>query len=259
MGSQLYAIFLKRHLPWWLHIASCKPKNQGQLPSLVADIYDAGIETMFGLDIIRQAADVKLDTSLREALEAALNEHFAVVLRCLPRLFESYVQAVKRYKGALFSQGSNQVAGYLIEQVQRASMAFYGSCDVLARSSADDASWRCRVSLLDVVEKENLLHGKDEEAKALLRGDGDLASQALVATRDGSYLQLSILVCPHSMLSPSEKHAERCESAVKILATLTRIDYDLMSPSFAVVFPRLASVRDSCLVRYLRLIWSSFR
>ena len=107
MGSQLYAIFLKRHLPWWLHIASCKPKNQGQLPSLVADIYDAGIETMFGLDIIRQAADVKLDTSLREALEAALNEHFAVVLRCLPRLFESYVQAVKRYKGALFSQGSN--------------------------------------------------------------------------------------------------------------------------------------------------------
>ncbi len=171
------------------------------MPSLVADIYDAGIETMFGLEIIRQAADHKLDTGLAEALDAASKEHSAVVLRCLPRLFESYVQSVKRHKGALFSQGSNQASGYLTEQVQRASMAFYATCDGLARSGADDVSWQTRVSLLEVVEKENLLSTKDEEAKALLRGDGDSAVEALAAARDGSYRHLPVLVEPHSMLS----------------------------------------------------------
>ncbi|KAI0724331.1 Urb2/Npa2 family-domain-containing protein [Cerioporus squamosus] len=235
--KKLYTIFLKRYLPSWLHLASCKPTSPGQLPSLVAEIYDAGIETMFGLDIIRQAADHKLDTNLSEALEAASKEHSEVVLRCLPRIFESYVQTVKRHKGALFSQGSNQASGYLTEQVQRASMAFYAACDALARSGADDVSWQCRTSLLDVVERENLLSMKDEEAKALLRGDGDLAIEALAAARD-------------------EQRAARTECAVKILATLTRIDYDLMSTSFAAVFPRLAAVNgtvDSA-VQFLKLV-----
>ncbi|TFK90203.1 hypothetical protein K466DRAFT_574360 [Polyporus arcularius HHB13444] len=235
--KKLYTIFLKRYLLWWLHLASWKPKSEAQLPSLVADIYDAGIETMFGLDIIRQAADHKLDTGLAEALEAASKEHSAVVLRCLPRLFESYVQSLKRHKGALFSQGSNQASGYLTEQVQRASMAFYATCDGLARSGTDDVSWQTRVSLLEVVEKENLLSTKDEEAKALLRGDGDLAVEALAAARD-------------------EQHAARTESAVKVLATLTRIDYDLISTSFAVLFPRLASVKGTVFsaLQFLRLV-----
>ncbi|RPD63168.1 hypothetical protein L227DRAFT_573006 [Lentinus tigrinus ALCF2SS1-6] len=237
---KLYAIFLRQYLPWWLHLASCKPKSEVQLPSFEDDIYNAGIETMFGLDIIRQAADLKLDTSLLEALEAASREHREVVLRCLPHIFESYVQNLKRYKGALFSQGSNQASGYLSEQVQRASMTFYASCDALARSGADDASWQCRVSLLDVVERENLLSTKDEEAKTLLRGDGDLAIEALATTRD-------------------EQHAARSESVVKILATLTRIDYDLMSTSFAVVFPRLAAIHGSghSALLFLRLVLES--
>lgn len=39
-----------------------------------------------------------------------------------------------------------------------------------------------------------------------------------------------------------ERHATRTDCAVKVLAALTRIDHDLMSASFKVVYPRLLVV-----------------
>lgn len=244
-ASQLYALFLKRYLPYWLRLVAWSCGRGDTLPSLISDIYDAGIETMFGLDIIKQAVDLKQDTILSEALEVASAESSEVLLRCLPRLFESYVQSVKRYKGSLFSQGSNQAPGQFTEQVQRTAMVFYASCNALARIEGDTSSWTCRVALLDVVEKENLLNGNDEGAKALLREDRNLALEGLASTWDGSYLQLPVLAQPHSNPSTLEEAATRTESAVRILAILTRIDYDLMSQSFQLVFPRLVVVRKT--------------
>ena len=155
----------------------------------MSDIYDAGIETMFGLDTIKQAADHKHDTVLTESLEAALGESSDAVFRALPQLFASYIQSVKRHKGALFSQGSNQAPGHITEQVQRATMAFYAGFVSLAHMSVDVPAWQCRVSLLELVEKENLLSPKDEDAKALLRRDGELAIEVLSDAWDGLFLQ----------------------------------------------------------------------
>ncbi|KAI0757227.1 Urb2/Npa2 family-domain-containing protein [Daedaleopsis nitida] len=224
--KKLYTLFLKRYLPFWLRLVADCCRRCGQQPSLVADIYNAGIETMFGLDIIKQTIDHRQDTALSEALTTASAEHSGLILRTLPRLFESYVQNVKRHKGSLFSQGSNQAPGHVTEQVQREAMVFYASCASLARSEVDNASWRCRVALLEVVEKENLLNMRDEEAKGLLRKEGDLAVEGLACAWD-------------------ERSSSLTESAMRALATLARIDFDLISASLPMVFPRLIATPNT--------------
>ena len=177
-----------------------------------------------------------------EALEAALGDAYEAVLCSLPRLTASYVESVKRHKSALFSQGSGQVAGHITEQVQRATMAFYAGSVSLAQKGADEIAWKCRVSLLEMVEKENLLSPKDEEAKALLRREGDLAVEVLAGAWDGSYLQMCVIIAFTQMKSSLDKRVSRTDCAVKMLTTLTRIDYDLTSPSFVTVYSRMLAV-----------------
>lgn len=144
---------------------------------------------MFGLEILKQTADNKQGWVLSDALEDTLKESPAVLFRSLPRLFAAYVQNVKLHKGALFGQGSSQTPDHITDQVQAAAIAFYATCDALARTTTDDASWQCRVSLLEVVEREGLLNSKDSKAKMLLRQDGDLAVEALATAWDGSYIR----------------------------------------------------------------------
>ncbi|KAI0639184.1 Urb2/Npa2 family-domain-containing protein [Trametes polyzona] len=224
--KQLYTLFLQKHLDSWLRVAMRDGEGEGAVSSLTSDVYDAGIETVLGLDILKPAADQKHESALADSLQRALEAHPGTVLRPLPRLFASYVQTVKRHKGALFGQGSSQAPGQVAEQLQVAAMAFYASCDALARAGEDDEYWRCRVALLEVVERENLLGVKDNDAKALLRQDGDAAVDALGMAWD-------------------EQHIARIDSAVQILSLLTRIDYDLMAVRSAVIFPRLAAIPSS--------------
>ncbi len=172
--------------------------SDGDVPTIVSDVYDAGIETMFGLEIVKQTADNKHDSVLSDALENTLKDSPAAVLRSLPRLFASYVQNVKRHKSALFGQGSSQIPGHLTDQVQAAAMAFYATCNALTRTTMDDASWHCRVSLLEVVEREDLFNSNDNEVRMLLRRDGDLAVEALATAWDGSYIHC--LYPPHAQI-----------------------------------------------------------
>ncbi|KAH9890919.1 Urb2/Npa2 family-domain-containing protein [Cubamyces lactineus] len=235
--KQLYTLFLQKHLKSWLEVATRSWGGQNVRSSLEADMYDAGIETVFVLEVLKPAADQKHDSALVEALERTMQASYEIVLRPLPRLFASYVQTVKRHKSALFGQGSSQVPGQIAYQVQAAAMAFYSNLSTLTRAGGDDDFWRCRVSLLDVVEKENLFNPKDDEARILLRQDGDIAVETLNNAHD-------------------EAHTFRTDSAVQVLALLTRIDYDLMSTSAAVLFPRLVAIPSaiSSTLQYLKLL-----
>ncbi|PIL29586.1 hypothetical protein GSI_08222 [Ganoderma sinense ZZ0214-1] len=231
--KQLYTLFLKKHLSRWVHLVP----SDGDVPPIVSDVYDAGIETMFGLEIVKQTADNKPDSVLSDALENTLKDSPAVVLRSLPRLFASYVRNLKRHKGTLFGQGSSQTSGHVTDQAQTAAMAFYATCNALIRTTTDDASWQCRVSLLEVVEREGLFKSNDNEARTLLRRDGDLAVEALATAWD-------------------EQHAASTDCAVKVLAALARIDHDLMSASFNVVYSRLLVIPNSIssAFQYVRLL-----
>ncbi|KAI9066632.1 hypothetical protein FKP32DRAFT_1589329 [Trametes sanguinea] len=235
--KQLYTQFLQKYLQSWLQVTTRSCEGQDAQPQLVSDIYDAGIDTLFGLDLLKPAADQKHDSALADAFEHILQVSSDIVLRPLPRLFASYVQTIKRHKGALFGQGSNQASGQAADQLQAIAMGFYALCGTLARAVTDDVSWRCRVALLEVVEKENLFNAKDNDAKALLRQDGEVATETLSSAWD-------------------DQHASRTDAAVQILTLLTRIDYDLMSPSSAIVFPRLLAIPASVgsALRYLDLL-----
>ncbi|KAL7285691.1 hypothetical protein ACG7TL_000796 [Trametes sanguinea] len=234
---QLYTLFLQKYLQSWLQVATRMCEGEVAQPQLSSDIYDAGIETLFGLDLLKPAADQKHDSALADAFERILQVSSEIVLRPLPRLFASYVQTIKRHKGALFGQGSNQASGQVADQLQANAMGFYALCSTLARAGTDDVSWRCRVALLEVVEKENLFNAQDNDAKALLRQDGDVAAEWLSSAWD-------------------EQHASRTGAAVQILTLLTRIDYDLMSPTSSIVLPRLLAVPASVAsaLQYLDLL-----
>ncbi|OBZ78847.1 hypothetical protein A0H81_00559 [Grifola frondosa] len=156
----------------------------------------------------------------------------------MPRLFKSYVESIKRYKGALFSQGSNQAPGHISEQVQVTGMAYYAlSNSLLDLNASDERSWRARVKLLEIVETENLFSAKDDEARRLLRQNGDLATEVLVTAW-------------------KEQQQALTNYAVEELSILTRIDYDVMSPALPVIFPRLASIHECSppVLTYLRLL-----
>ena len=185
--QQLYTLFLQKYLKSWLEVATRSWGGQNVRSSLEADMYDAGVETIFGLEVLKPAADQKHDSALVEALERTMQASHEIVLRPLPRLFASYVQTVKRHKSALFGQGSSQVPGQIADQVQAAAMAFYSNLSTLTRAGGDDDFWRCRVSLLDVVEKENLFNPKDDGARILLRQDGDIAVETLNSAHDGQF------------------------------------------------------------------------
>ncbi|KAI0824124.1 Urb2/Npa2 family-domain-containing protein [Trametes gibbosa] len=234
--KQLYALFLK-HLECWLQVTTWSTEGSSAQLSLASDIYDAGIETVFGLDVLKQVTDQKHESALADSLERTLKTCPETVLRPLPRLFASYVRAVKRHKSALFGQGSSQAPGHIAEQLQVAGMAFYGSCAALARVGDDDVSWRCRVALLEVVESENLLNIKDEQAKTLLRQDGDMAVDSLTTASDA-------------------RCSDRLDSAARVLTLLTRIDYDIMSTKAAAIFPRLVAVPSAIAsaLQYLELL-----
>ncbi|KAL1952185.1 hypothetical protein VTO73DRAFT_1334 [Trametes versicolor] len=224
--KQLYTLFLQKHLDSWLQVTARNSSGGGVQPSLASDVYDAGIETIFGLDILKPAVDQKHEAALTESLERTLKNLPGTVLRMLPRVFASYVQMVKRHKGALFGQGSSQAPGHTAEQLQIAAMVFYSCSAALACVGEDDASWQCRVALLEVVERENLFSPKDDDARAQLRLDGDAAADALSTAFD-------------------DQHLVRVDSAVKILSLLTRIEHDLMSVRSATILPRLAAIPPS--------------
>ncbi|KAI0768505.1 Urb2/Npa2 family-domain-containing protein [Trametes elegans] len=235
--KQLHTLFLQKHLHSWLQVAMRSGEGERGHPQLASDIYDAGIDTVYGLEVLKPAVDQKHDPALADALERTRKDDPSSVLRPLPRLFSSYVHAMRRHKGALFGQGSSQAPGQVADQVQSAAMAFYGVCDALARAGEGDAYWRCRVALLEVVERENLFNPKDDDVKALLRQDGDLAVEALA----------------NAWVA---QQTSRTDNAVKVLAGLTRVDYDLMAASSAVIFPRLIAIPSTVTSasQYLQLL-----
>ena len=107
----------------------------------------------------------------------------------LPKLFEAFLHAIKRHKGALFSQGSNTGTAALTEQVQAAGMGFYALCDHLLSesTSSKEAVWRTRVDLLGIVDIERLYNPRNEDNTVLLRSSCALAVEVLAAPPTGTY------------------------------------------------------------------------
>ncbi|EED81249.1 predicted protein [Postia placenta Mad-698-R] len=219
---KIYSTFLQNHLLYWIHGMHLNTGDGAHLQEAVAGIYAAGVETMFGVDVLRSLEEGKCDPALKNALAGTLAPN-ASTLDVLPRLLRSFIQSVRRHKTALFSQGSNRATDNVVAQVQGAGTAFYAMCDELVTRAGNIEPmriWETRIKCLAIVEEERLHSVGNDPLTQILRENGDTALEAL----RGSW---------------EEQHAQRVDAAMEIISVLTRIDYDIVSPTLPSIWKRL--------------------
>lgn len=135
--------------------------------SLLDLIYNAGVETLFNLDILRHTHDAKSEDPIFNAVKA-ISTLDTKVLTCLPRLFTSYVHVLQKHRGALFSQASSQLPGAATEELQASGMHFLASCKSLLDVVESDAqTWSIKVALLRLVNHEGFYNRNQADASVL--------------------------------------------------------------------------------------------
>ncbi|GLB36377.1 hypothetical protein LshimejAT787_0306650 [Lyophyllum shimeji] len=214
--KKVYIEFLQNYLPCWLEFAA-QSSLEELYKTLFDVVYTAGAETLFNLDILRQTRDSKTEDTLFQAISPVLASKVEIYA-VLPRLFSSYIEAVKRHRGALISQGSSQAPEGANAETQAYGMQFFASCVSLSdRREQTTQSWAMTVSLLSLVDQEALFNRKQVEAEVLLNRVIEKALQNLegqTANDFGTY-------------------------AIQSLSALARIDYDLIIPLVPRILPKL--------------------
>lgn len=185
--SQLYTLFLDRVFQAWLRSVWLKIDDPASCASLDSELEAAGVETLFSIDVLKQMGESKYDSAFKSALSASMAIDPQATLVSLPKLFEAYLQAIKRHKSGIFSQGSNNAAGPLNEQVQAAGMEFYALCDVLVAESTGQKTntWRAYITLLSVIDDERLYNSRREESILILKANCARAVVALTTASHG--------------------------------------------------------------------------
>lgn len=176
LHMKLYQAFLQSHLSDWLQ---CVSTVQIRLPSALETlILDAGVETLFNLDILRQIHDLKADVALLEHLQTLLVAKQSLVLQSSPWLLVHYIRSIKKHRGALFSQGSQ--LGASLDEVHQSAMNFFISLENLTvGNDMDEEIWRARAELLEVLKSENIFNPKQREGVTALNNILGLAAGAL--------------------------------------------------------------------------------
>jgi hypothetical protein len=141
--TKLWLTFTQTHFESWLKCLSC--------PTLGENIFATGTEILFNLEILRHH-----QTTSSSGL--ALPSHFPPGnIPFLPRIFVSYLHAIKKHRNALFGQGSDSLKA--ASDLKFAGIGFFTSC--LASLDGSEVAWEVRRKLLDIVDQENLV-GMDE-------------------------------------------------------------------------------------------------
>jgi hypothetical protein len=184
---------------------SVQANSLGTCRSLLDGIYTAGVESLFSQEILRQGRDSKSEHALFGALGTLTQSIASILPSVLPRIFVSFVQCVRRHRSALYPHNSNQLSSNA-QELCKDAMSFFASCHKLLGTipSSDDV-WHARLTLIAIVEKENLFSLGDIEAGALLKQTSEQASSAL----DSSWKSTSPL--PLTRQWPySRKQLDKC-------------------------------------------------
>ncbi|TCD70050.1 hypothetical protein EIP91_005031 [Steccherinum ochraceum] len=208
----------KSYLQPWLQCTADHPEDPN-----IHNYYQAGIETLFNVDTLRTFQDAHAANTLETALANIASTRPEIVLQSLPRLFRSYGQAQTKHRSALYGQGSKLGTGSTTDQARSATMGFFALCEsLLSQIPEGEESWTARVSLLHVVDHEGLLSRSDESSAGILRQIGETAITALTIAK--------------------QDNKELIEAVLTTLATLTRIDYDLVPFGLSRILPILIKV-----------------
>ncbi|EIN13586.1 hypothetical protein PUNSTDRAFT_129265 [Punctularia strigosozonata HHB-11173 SS5] len=213
--------FVDRHLQTWVACLVQEP-IENRAGKSEEHIYEAGVETLFGLETLR---DKQLVSTLQD--HPAFFDRSYPSYRILPRLFSAYVQAIRRHRGALFGGGSATDAADKESQWRTTSLAFLDASRHILASLGGEmdtlGSWRVASELLEIVERENLFRTSDDSAP--------------IFTAIATWVVEGLI----SEIGPNGR-SEHQDAIVVALTHLAGIDHDIVSPHLATILPVLLAV-----------------
>ncbi|GJE87799.1 Urb2 domain-containing protein [Phanerochaete sordida] len=228
--KKLFTAFSTGHLQAWLE---CIHSQAGSAATIYADVYDAGVETLFTVDVLRQTQD--RDSPYLEPLARAVGASPEAACAALPRLFAAFVAATRRHRAALFGQSSHQAPGAAADQARQAALRFLAVCAALCAPVAPPAlRWRTLAALLQALGAEGLYGADNGAVDDVLRRVGEDAIGALAQ-------------------AVSENQQSVIDYTLESLSTIVSIDYDLLSHSTPRILRLLLSVPSSSAPAYAYL------
>ncbi|TFY72617.1 hypothetical protein EVG20_g369 [Dentipellis fragilis] len=214
--KKLYQSFLQNHFTKWLHCVVPTDAADGDA-TISADIYTAGTEILFNVDVLKLFSDTTLPKDFTDAIELSALSHPLVTVGALPKIFRSFSQSVKRSRSALFGHADGSIV-----EARHAAVRFYAFCETLLEKLEriqDNAAWKTRVALLEVVETESLFSTDHVEAEASLKHVVEACVAALESSTDDAHRAI----------------------VFEALSALVRIDHDLVDPSIPRILRRLVT------------------
>lgn len=163
---QILQTFLQSHLYNWLHAVG---KDFGIHECLKDAIVDAGIDTIFNLDILRQIQDGNTESSLLQNLRTLNKSHGEIVMESLPQIYGHYIHSLKRHRGSLFGQAPLQFEGTAFNELHAAGVRFFVACEGMLRDHDQTSRvWAIRITLLQIVYQENVFHRNQPDTQVVL-------------------------------------------------------------------------------------------
>lgn len=215
--------------------ASVSDSEESGLSTIRTDIYQAGIDTLFNVDTLRQVQEYSLSEVLRNAAKTCPD----AALSCLPRIFQSFLEVINKHRNTLFSQGSNRGPGASLEQARTAGLRFFASCNSVLDDVPDtEHVWRTRAVLLGTVEERQLLGSNDDAGTGFLSAIAEKAYELLVSPTIGT---CPLLWCLYSYLIRtfiSDTRSAVADATLSTVVAIIRIDYEQVVP----VLPRVLQV-----------------
>ncbi|KAJ3919471.1 Urb2/Npa2 family-domain-containing protein [Lentinula edodes] len=210
--KKMFSSFIQLHIKDWLSSLdnlSSSPNHS----TLFECLYTSGIDCLFNLDVLR---DNKTEDVLFTAFHDIVPE---IIMPSLPRIFSSYIQALRRNRNAIFGQGSSQKVDGLVEFRETGLHFFILSQQIFNKATDKDQSWTAKTLLLDVINQEMLFTGRHLDTEKLFHGMVNSIFVELAADSQDSI-----------------------EPVVRCLTSLTRIDYRLVESVLPDILSQLLMV-----------------
>lgn len=147
------------------------------------EIFLAGTDVLFSSESLQSSQD-PLSTIVDAAFGSSSKPN--TLLRMLPRIFEVYLQEIRKHRSALFSSGSSSTQQQQAVQVKlrAAGISALSACYTAIRKWGDELEvWQCALSLLRVAEEAKMLGFGSREERDVLGDVGNWATSALAQWR----------------------------------------------------------------------------
>ena len=103
-------------------------------------------------------------------------------METLPQIYVHYIHSIKKHRGALFSQGPLHSEKTALDELHGACVRFFVSCEGILRDHDQTSRvWTTRITLLQIVNQENLFHRNQPGTQVVLN---QLLETSLTALND---------------------------------------------------------------------------